>query len=162
MPLPWYVLHLRPRTEKKVAEHCARSGISHFLPLRSETKIYQRRKVTVEKPVFPGYLFVAMDRDGRLTVLKTNHVVRIMEPGSRRVLLHQLAQVRRALRVDPGLIAASGLRKGRRVRITGGPFMGIEGVISEMKGMTRVSLNVEIVGQSVAVVVDPGFLEAID
>ena len=162
MPLPWYVLHLRPRTEKKVAELCERNRLLHYLPLRRETKIYQRRKVTVEKPVFPGYLFVSMDRDGRLAVLKTNHVVRIMEPGNRRTLLHQLAQVRRALQADPALIASSGLRKGRRARITGGPFMGIEGVIFEVKGMTRVSLNVEIVGQSVAVVVDPGFLETID
>ena len=162
MLTPWYVLHLRPRTEKKVAEHCTRLRLTHYLPLRRETKIYQRRKVTVEKPVFPGYLFLSMDREGRLAVLKTNHVVRIMEPMSRRALLHQLAQVRRALRVDPGLIAASGLRKGRRVRITGGPFMGIEGVVSEVKGMTRVSLNVEIVGQSVAVVLDPGFLEVAD
>jgi transcription antitermination factor NusG len=158
----WYVLHLRSRAEKKVAEVCQKRGLSYYLPLRRETRIYQRRKVTFEKPLFPGYLFAAFDHDGRIEVLKTNHVVRIIQPASTRELLHELAQIRRALRAQPDLNACPPLAKGVHVRIKGGPFMGVEGVISTLKGETRVTLNVDMIGQAVAVEVDKDYVEVMD
>ena len=115
--MTWHVLHVRPRCEKKLAEYCEVLRLSHYLPLRSETKIYQRRKVTVAKPVFPGYVFAAFDRDERQALLKTNNIVRILETDRQRILLHQLAQIRRALRVDPALTALSSgsTRSARRI-----------------------------------------------
>ncbi len=158
----WYVLYLRPRCEKKLAEYCRIHGLKHYLPLRSETKVYQRRKVTVEKPLFPSYFFASFDGEGRLKVLKTNNVLRILEPISKRLFLHQLAQVRKALRVDPTLAAVSAIREGRRVRITGGPFLGVEGLITLIKGKTKVCLNVEMVGRALAVEVNREYLEVVD
>lgn len=158
----WYVLYLRPRCEKKLAEFCRVHAIRHYLPLRSETKIYQRRKVTVEKPLFPSYFFASFDGEGRLQILKTNNVLRILEPLTRRKLLHELAQVRRALRVDPALTAISAVREGRRVRILGGPFMGVEGIVQTIKGRAKVCLNVDMIGRAVAVEVDREYLEVVD
>lgn len=158
----WHVLHVRPRCEKKMVEHSQALGLSHYLPLRRETKVYQRRKVMVEKPVFPGYFFASFNREGRVGLLKTNQVVRVLDPVDQRILLHQLAQVRRALRTDPTLMPCDALRKGRMVRITGGPFMGVEGAISEVHGTAKVRLNVEMIGQAVAVEVDKDFLEFLD
>lgn len=157
--MDWYVLHLRPRCEKKMAEHCRVDRLHYYLPTRRETKVYQRRRVTVEKVVFPGYFFVALDAEGRRSLLQTNHIVRILKPHSRRTLLHQLAQIRRALRADPTLSTEIAISTGKRVRITGGPFMGIEGVVRTVKGRTKVCLNVEMIGQAVAVEVDREFLE---
>lgn len=160
--MDWHVMYVRPRCEKKLAEYCRLSHLRHYLPLREETKIYQRRKVTVQKPLFPGYVFAAFDDEGRLSLLKTNNIVRILKPASRRRLLHELAQVRRALRVDPSLDTCSALKSGRRVRITGGAFMGIEGTISRIDGRTKVRLNVDMIGQAVAVDVDREYLDVID
>lgn len=162
MANPWYVLHLRPRSEKKVAEYCKQANLSHYLPLRRQTRVYQRRRVSFDLPIFPGYLFASFDRDGRLAILKSNHVVRILEPGNKRELLHQLAQVRKALRADPGLVSCSAVQRGRRVRIKGGPFLGVEGVVAEVKGVTQVTLNVDMVGQAVVVHVDRAFVEVVD
>jgi transcription antitermination factor NusG len=159
---PWYVLHVKPRCEKKVADHSRQLSLSHYLPLRTEAKVYQRRKVIVEKPLFPGYVFVSFDRDKRVELLKCNQVVRILEPMNRRQMLHQLAQVRRALRADPALITCMPIQKGRLVRIKGGPFLGVEGRITELKGTTKVILNVEMIGQAVAVTVERQFLEVMD
>jgi transcriptional antiterminator RfaH len=160
--MDWYVLHLRPRCEKKMAEHCRVNKLSHYLPLRQETKVYQRRKVTVEKPVFPGYFFVGFDAEGRATVLKTNNVVRILVPGRRRQLLHELAQIRKALAADRTLGTVAAMTSGKRVRITGGPFMGIEGTVTVVKGKNMVRLNVELIGRAVAVEVQREFLEIVD
>ncbi len=158
----WKVLYLKPRCEKKVAEYCAVHGFPHYLPLRTETKVYQRRKVTVQKPIFPGYFFVSVDEDQRVTLLKVNHIIRILEPNDERQLVHQLAQVRRALRVDPSLGACEVFSAGKQVRITGGPFAGIEGIVSARKTPSMVRLNIEMIGQAVSVDIAPEFIEPVD
>jgi transcription antitermination factor NusG len=145
-----------------MAEHCCILKLEHYVPLREETKIYQRRRVRVEKPVFPGYLFVSLTPAGRLGLLKTNHIVRTLEPEDEQQLLHELDQIRKALLVDPTLGACAALHRGRRVLIKGGPFMGIEGVVWTTKGKARIRLNVELIGQAVAVEVDREYLETVD
>jgi transcription antitermination factor NusG len=160
--MTWQVLHVRPRCEKKTAEFCRIQKLDFYLPLRSETKIYQRRKVTVEKPVFPGYVFSSFDRDGRLALLKTNHIVRVLTPGSEDELIGQLEQVKKALSVDATLSTVTALKKGSRVRITAGPFMGVEGMVTGLKSVNLVRLNVDIIGQAVVVEVDRAMLEPSD
>jgi len=160
--MSWHVLYVKPRTEKKMARHSERLGLSYYLPLKRETKIYQRRRVTVDKPVFPGYFFACYDRDGRLGLLKSNNIVRDLTPPNERQLLHELAQVRKALKVDPTLGAVAALKRGRRVRITGGPFMGVEGLVHGLKNTNTVRLNVDMIGQAIAVEVDKDYLEVIE
>jgi transcription antitermination factor NusG len=158
----WNVLHVKPRREKKVAEHCEQLKVEHYLPLRQETKVYQRRKVTVSKPVFPGYIFASFDDEGRVSLLKTNCLVRILPSPDESALVHELDQVRAALAVDPTLGATAAMRKGRTVRIVGGPFRGIEGRIDMLKGQTMVCLNVEMIGQAIRVEVDRSLVELAD
>ena len=158
----WYVLHVRPRCEKKMADYCAAHAIEHYLPLREETKIYQRRRVLVQKPVFPSYVFILFGAEERALVLKSNVIVRILDVLDQARLVRELAQVRKALEVDPTLKAYSALKHGQAVRIEEGPFQGLEGIVQTLKGRTRVLLNVEMVGQAVAVEVDVEMLEVLD
>ncbi len=158
----WYVLHLRPRSEKKVAEVCLVNGIEHYLPLREETKIYQRRKVTVYKPLFSGYLFAAFGPDERIYLQRTNHLIRILPPDDEAGLVRDLEQIRMALEADPRLEADDAFREGRRVIITAGAFAGIEGILATKRGRTQVRLNVEMIGQSVALDVERALVEFLD
>ena len=139
-------MYLKPRCEKKLAEYCRIQDMEYYLPLRMERKVYQRRKVLVEKPVFPGYFFAAADEEQRLGLLKTNNIVRILVPP----------------REQEFLGSCVALERGKRVRITGGPFMGIEGMVSSMKGQSKVCLNVEMIGRAVVVEAYREFLELID
>lgn len=160
--MSWYVLYLRPRSEKKVADVCEAHGIEGYLPLQAVTRIYQRRKVTVEVPLFPGYFFVSFDPDQRIVLLRTNHVIKIMTPPDEAGLIYQLDQVRQALAVDPSLGAADALKHGHHVRIRCGPFQGIEGVVASKRRCGKVRLNIELVGQAVAVDIDRDFVELLD
>ena len=149
--MPWQVLYLRPRLEKRTAELCRLNGIPHYLPLRSKTSVHQRRKVITELPIFPGYLFVALDPARKLVLQKTNYVLRFLEPSRPWHMLRQLVQIRRALRIDPTLRPAKLLRVGHRVRVLSGPFQGVEGVVARLASTMRVILTVEMVGQGIAV-----------
>ncbi len=147
----WQVLFLKPRTEKKVAEVCRAHRLPYYLPLQTTTKTYQRRKVTSTKPLFPGYLFVAVAQEQKMLLQRTSHVVRFLVPHQPFHMLRQLVQVRRALRADPALRPVSALTKGRRVRIIGGPFQGMEGTVTRLASSMRVVLTVEMIGMGVAV-----------
>jgi transcription antitermination factor NusG len=132
------------------------------LPLREETKVYQRRRVTVHKPVFPGYVFVHFSAEERVSVLKSNLVVRDLPVVDQAHFVRQLEQIRQALSVDPTLNACEAFTAGRRVRITAGPFMGLEGVVQTVRGKTRVLLNVEMIGRALSVEVGIEMLERAD
>lgn len=160
-PAAWSVLHVRPRCEKKLADYCRRSGLEHYLPLRVERKVYQRRKVEVWKPLFPGYVFACFGAEQRLLILKSNQVVRQLAVRDQARLLAELSQIRQALAKEPALSACPALKRGTRVRILRGPFQGLEGVVSAFKGYTRVVLNVDIIAQAVAVEVSRDMLEGV-
>lgn len=145
-----------------MAQVCRTHGVAHYLPLRQETKIYQRRKVTVQLPLFKGYVFVDDDPEQRIHLHRTNQIIRWMQPENESVLRDQLEQIRLALLADPRLEGPVAFRPGRRVRIKGGVFMGIEGVLGLRKGKSKVRLNVEMIAQSVALDVDADLIEFID
>ena len=141
---------------------CETAGITHYLPLRRETKVYQRRRVTVHKPVFPGYIFFECLGKARTIILQSPYSVRLLVPEDEAAFLHQIEQVQRALEIDPELEADVFLKTGRHVRITGGPFMGIEGTVAHLRGRNAVKLNVEMVGQAVTVIVPREYLALVD
>jgi transcription antitermination factor NusG len=158
----WIVLHVKPRTEKRIEDFCRKTELSCYLPLRQETKLYQRRKVTVQKPLFPGYFFCNINnQEQRKTVLSSNYALRIMEPPSERELKRTLVSIRKALRLDPSLMARKQLTRGTRVRITAGPLMGTEGSVDSIRGAGRIFLEVEMIGQGIAVEVDPDWIDPI-
>ena len=59
-PRDWYVLHVKPRTEKKVMQYLALGRGFRHLPVYIKVTKVQRRKVRRELPIFPGYVFVHM------------------------------------------------------------------------------------------------------
>ncbi len=158
----WYVLYVKPRCEKKMAAYCEVHRVEWDLPLREETKIYQRRKVTVHKPVFPGYVFLRFPAQGKLTVLKSNLVVRLLSVEHQARFDRELRQIRQALEIDPTLDASAAFQAGRRVLIKSGPFEGVEGVVQVVKGKTKVVLNVNMIGRAIAVEVGMELLEPVE
>jgi len=162
--MTWSVLHLKPRTEKRVAEICERHKLPYYLPLRRSVRIYPRRKAVFLVPLFPNYIFAAFDSTQQAFLFRSNHVIRVLKPESQMKLLRQLVQVRRMLRLDPELESVDPITCGEYVRIKGGPLAGLEGFVTRIRnkpGRRLVVLNVEIVGRAVATETDARQLERI-
>ena len=97
----WYVLHVKPRAEKKVALHLKAYGFFCHLPTFERVRKVQRRKVRTEIPVFPGYVFTRLLPDERIAVLRTNLVVKTIFVKYPRTMIHQLRQIAKAFtRID--------------------------------------------------------------
>ncbi|MFS4482679.1 UpxY family transcription antiterminator [Hyunsoonleella sp. 2307UL5-6] len=63
----WYVLYVKPKNEKKVAEALSKANIEVYCPFIKETKIWSDRKKIIEVPLFKSYVFVRLlDKDRQL------------------------------------------------------------------------------------------------
>jgi transcriptional antiterminator RfaH len=158
----WYVLHVKPRTEKKAAWYLRRFKCFEYLPVRLVVRKVQRRKVKRELPLFPGYVFTRMDFDQRADMLRTNLVVRTIPIPRPRETIHQLRQIRRVVMAASDLkVISSTFHEGDRVRVKAGPMRGTEGYVKRDGGRAVLYLNVEILGTCVEVSVAPSEVERI-
>src|ERR1700677_4673692 len=57
----WYLVHTRPHSERKAAEHLGRQGIETYLPRYLRRTRHARPIDMVAAPLCPRYLFVDID-----------------------------------------------------------------------------------------------------
>lgn len=155
----WIVIHCRPRCEKKAVDFARREGILAYLPLRRKTHRYGGRIRTFELPLFPGYAFCVATSEQKRLLRQNRNVANVLDVIDQQKLLEQLTQIHRALSVGDNVVEVmSYLETGRWVRVTAGPFRGLEGIVIRVQGKTKVVLNVDMIRQSVAVEVDSAYL----
>ncbi len=157
----WYVLHVKPRTEKKVFAYLERYGYFRYLPLMVKITKVQRRKVRRELPLFPGYVFTCLLPDERIRMLQTNLLVRTIHVPMPREMIHQLRQIKRATRAVGAEMKklANTFKEGDYVRVTAGPLRGTEGYVKYDGTQASICLNVEILGSAVEVNISPGDIQ---
>ena len=85
----WYVLHTKPRCEKKVEEQLLSIGINAYCPTRSEFKLWTDRKKKIYKPVLPSMVLVYIDDKDINRVFESPLVVRYMFWMGKRALVRQ-------------------------------------------------------------------------
>ena len=162
MSRTWYVLHVKPRTEKAVNDRLAILRVFHYLPLcRKETKV-QRRKVVRFLPVFPGYVFTRLHPEERMAIFRTQHIVRTIEVTDPRRMIHQLRQVEHASRLPTDLKLVESCAEGEYVKVVSGPLRGLEGQVKRVGAQTSLVLTVDILGRALEASVAPGDLEKMD
>ena len=152
----WYAAYTRAQHEKHVAAELGMREVEHFLPPYSSMRRWKDRRVQLQLPLFPGYVFVRLALRERLRVLQIPSVVRLVGfSGQPTALPDTEMEIMRSglsqsLRAEPHPF----LTVGRRVRITGGPFAGLEGVLRRKKSGMRVVVSLGLIQRSVAVDVD--------
>ena len=158
----WFVLHVKPRTEKKVMLYMERYGYFRHLPTYVKITKVQRRKVRRELPLFPGYVFTKLFPDERIRMLQTNLLVRTIYVEFPRLMIHQLRQIAHAARAIPDLRPVPQCQVGDRVRVVYGPLRGTEGVITRHGREASLCMNIDILGVAAEVSVSPADVEKID
>lgn len=159
----WTPAYCKPRTEKVVAEYCARHGIPCYLPLLRQKRRYQRRTVEVFLPMFRGYVFAWLGEDNRARFLESHRIVHLVEVDDAQegVLVAELGELQR-LEQAQGTVELEvmpEIRPGTMVAVADGPLRGTTGIVEVRKGKTRVIVNIELLGRSVVAEMDLGELE---
>jgi transcription antitermination factor NusG len=152
----WYAIYTRANHEKRVAAELHARTVEHFLPLYSSVRRWKDRRVSLELPLFPGYVFVRLALCERLRVVQIPSVVRLVGfNGTPAALPDTEIEIMRSgfserLRAEPHPF----LTAGRRVRIIAGPFRGLEGMLKKKKNNLRVVVSLNLIQRSIAVDVD--------
>lgn len=156
----WYVLFVRSNQEKKVAHRLGSRSIEHFLPCYQTVSQWKDRRVRLEPPLFPGYVFVRLPLIERMKVLTLPNVVSLVGPkdSPSTVSEDEIAWIRQGVehgKAEPHPV----LKEGQRVMITGGVMSGMEGILLRMRNSTRVVVSLDSISRAFAIEVNADCVE---
>jgi len=172
----WYVLHTRSRYENTVSEALMKKSMEVFFPkilvrnrhLNQKTDRKNQktdRKKMIPVPLFPGYIFVrtALDPQVHLDILKTAGAVHLIGSRSGPVPVpdETIASLKIMVSADNPLSTGAHFEAGDRVMVISGPFAGVRGIFFRYKGVNRVIVNLEVLGQYVSAEVSESDVEKI-
>ena len=157
----WYALYLHSRYEKRAHQHLLDDGVESFLPLIEEVHRWSDRKKKVQEPLFRGYLFVRTDLKNRLSILQTDGVVHFVSIGGilSPIPDEQINWVKILIGHPDRFTRESYMSEGQMVRVSAGPFFGLQGYVIMVKSSARVVVSLDAIAQSVSVDIRPELLE---
>ena len=160
----WYAIKVRTSSEERIAVALERKGYELFLPTYIESRRYSDRIKKVKSALFPGYLFGRFDIHGRLPILQSEGVERIVGVG-------QVAQpisdgeIQAIRTVDASGINAEPwpyLRAGDRVMVQFGALTGVSGELVQCKANHRLVLSIHLLQRSISVEMDRAWVRPLD
>jgi transcription antitermination factor NusG len=159
----WYAAYTSANHEKRVVEQLVQRSVEHFLPLYDSVRRWKDRRMKLQLPLFPGYVFVRLALRDRLNVLQVPGVARFVGFNSHPAVLpdSEVAALRASLAERLCAEPHPYLTVGRRVRIKHGPLKGVEGILIRKKNALRVVLSIDLIMRSASVEVEAGDVEGI-
>ncbi len=162
----WYVVQTRPRDESTALSHLMRQGFEGYLPRFLKQRRHARRVDTTAEPLFPGYLFVALDLAAARwrSILGTVGVSRLICHGETPAPVPAgVVEQIRGREDDSGWIVLhleQALKKGQKVEISEGPFSDQTGIFDGLDSKERVIVLLNLLGREVRARVPSGWLQA--
>src|SRR5438270_2634042 len=159
----WFVLFVRTNQEKTTASRLDHLEIEHFLPCFRSLRQWKDRRVTLDVPLFPGYVFVRLPHAERMRVLTLPNVLYFVGCGTFPAVLtnEEIAWVGRGLQSGYG-VPHGYLSEGQRVVITSGALAGLKGILVRKVNNTRAVVSLDSIGRAFAVEVDLPSVRALD
>jgi transcription antitermination factor NusG len=155
----WQVLYTKARQEKAVARELLRAEVPFYLPLIPKTAVRRGRRSTSYLPLFTGYVFLWGNEQERIRALKTNRLSRILPVERPEELVNDLRQIEQLIAAEAPLTIEERLQPGDPVRVTDGPFAGLEGTVLVRRGRRRLLVAVNFLQQGASVEIDDFMLE---
>lgn len=163
----WYVVHTRPRAEAKAVLNLDRQGFTCYLPRYLKRRRHARRVETVAAPLFPRYLFVALDLATQQwwSIRSTFGVSDLVYSGEQPALVpSSIIEDLRAREDEHGLVGLPRrpqFASGDTVRVINGVFSACLGLFDGMADRERVAVLLDLMGRKVRVVMDEEALAAL-
>jgi transcription antitermination factor NusG len=152
----WYAAYTRANHEKSVAYQLRQRSLECFFPLYESVRQWKDRRMRLELPLFPGYVFIRFALRDRLRVLEIPSVVRLVGFDGHRptpLPVEDIESIRACLTRRRSLQPHRYVR-GQRVQMLSGPLEGLTGIVVRQKNSTRFVISLELLMRSVAVEID--------
>jgi transcription antitermination factor NusG len=153
----WYACRTRARAEKKVDHLLTKAGVDSYVPLIERLRKWSDRSKQVTFPLFPGYVFARFSLSALPEIVRTPNLIEVVrvngsptpirevEIESIRALVHGAGAIGEEPSVQDYLVS------GQEVRVIQGPFEGLRGILTEVRGKTRIVVRLEAIRQAVSV-----------
>ena len=152
----WYAAYTRSNHEKRVAAHLGLKSVQYFLPLYDSVRQWKDRRMRLELPVFPSYVFVHVALRDRFQVLQIPGVSKLVGFNGTPVPLaeKEIEILRKGWGSGVTVEPYPYLAIGRIVRIRSGPFAGVSGILLRRPKSLRVIISIELLKRSMAMDID--------
>ena len=163
--IAWYALRVRSRHEKKIATLLEQKGIEISLPLQQVTRQWSDRKKLIQVPFFQGYVFTRISMQLKhYEVLQTPGAVAFSGIGGKIKAIpdEQMYWLDQALHAGEEIKLERDFPVGQRVRVTHGPWRGIEGFVQENRAKTRLVVWLDTLMQGMSINIDSSLLEPLN
>ena len=147
----WLVCHTKPRCEKKFAALMAAEKFEHYLALVVSVRRYAEQTKRLTKPLFPGYVFAQVPVEKKARIYQQDLLARAIIVEDEAKFLRQLADVKAIVASGFELTVMPLIKKGRRVKIVGGPLHGLEGLVDNPSNPRGIVLAVDVLQQGLLV-----------
>lgn len=162
----WYLVHTKPRQEKRALQNLEQQGYECYLPTMPVERLRHDHLDITREPLFPRYLFIRLSMDNSAKswgpIRSTLGVNRIVSFGSEPArindnLINLLKLQETTLHDEPKRLFSP----GDRVQLTAGAFAGIEGIYQMADGEQRVMVLIELLSKPVAIPAHPATLRKV-
>jgi transcription antitermination factor NusG len=160
---PWQVLHVTANHEKRVVQHLNARSVEYYLPLYTARSRWTDRTVELERPLFAGYVFIRFAPKQRLSIVSIPGVLHVLGgTGHHTVSSEEMERIRQGLLHGYLLRPHPWLEIGAMVRVRGGIFDGVNGMITEFRHQCKVILSLSVVKQCFSLEVGTEQIELMD
>lgn len=168
----WYAIRVTYNREMKVKRELDTRHIENFLPMKYRIIMRGERRIKEKVPAIHNLIFIYTERE-RLQELKdttTLPIRYIMDRETHSPIVIPTRQMQSFIAVSGTLNEhliylepdMSKLKKGDRVRITGGMFEGAEGYFIRIKGDRRVVVCVKGIAAVATTFIHPSLIEKLN
>ncbi|MED5265784.1 MAG: UpxY family transcription antiterminator [Candidatus Neomarinimicrobiota bacterium] len=149
----WIAVYTKSRHEQIVINEFSKRDIESFCPMFKERRQWSDRKKWVHFPLFRSYVFARIHLKENIFVLQTIGVNKIVKFQNKISIIPD--QVINDIKniVDGGykIQQVDYFIKGDEVSVVSGPLKGINGIIQELKGDSRLIMKVEAIRQAFSI-----------
>ena len=165
-PLCWFVAHTHPHAEAKASLHLVRQGFEVYLPRYLKRRGHARKIETIAAPLFPRYLFVAVDMAAQRwrSIYSTVGIARFVSNGNEPVAVPAgVVEALKSREGDDGLVKLDRhprFSPGDKVRVLEGAFSDCLGLFEGVSERERVTILLDLLGRKVRVLLDAELVAA--
>jgi transcription antitermination factor NusG len=148
----WYAVFVRSNQEKQVAAHMNGLHMEHYVPCYTSIRQWKDRRVKLEMPLFPAYLFVRLALQEQMKVLTIRQVVSLVgrKNSPSPISDEEIAGIRAA--VEHGNAEPHEyIEAGQQIVITDGVMSGMEGILLTVRSRARVVISLQSIGRAFVV-----------
>lgn len=150
----WYIAYTHSNSEKKVHSKVLNLGIEAYLPLHKVKRKWSDRTKIVELPLFSSYLFVKTTEEKIPKLMGIEGIARFLsfERKLATIKEQEIELIKRIIKDGKDIHAEKKtFSNGQVVKITGGPFVGLEGILLKEQGKSRFLIEIEGLDQMLSI-----------